>query len=66
MKEPFQINVPDATLQDLHDRLARVRWPGDFADPNWEYGTNLSYLKELVEYWRDQCLLASDAVCYAA
>ena len=53
-KEPFQINVPDTTLQDLHDRLARTRWPHDFANDQWEYGTNLTYLKELVEYWRDQ------------
>ncbi len=26
--EPFVINVPDATLVDLRERLLRTRWPG--------------------------------------
>src|SRR5262249_13251949 len=42
------------TLVDLRERLARTRWPGDFANANWEYGTNLRYLKELVDYWLHQ------------
>jgi pimeloyl-ACP methyl ester carboxylesterase len=52
-KEPFKVAVPAATLVDLRERLARTRWPDDFANAGWEYGTNLEYLKELVEYWRD-------------
>jgi pimeloyl-ACP methyl ester carboxylesterase len=51
-KEPFTISVPDATLTDLRERLGRTRWPRDFGNANWEYGTKLEYLKELVEYWR--------------
>ncbi len=50
-KEPFTISVPDATLEDLRARLARTRFPRDFGNSNWEYGTNTAYLKELVEYW---------------
>src|SRR5262249_27020861 len=50
--EPFTINVPDAVLTDLRERLDRVRWPGEIPDSGWDYGTNLSYLKGLVEYWR--------------
>ena len=53
-KQPFSVAIPDETLTDLQERLARVRWPGDFANSQWEYGTNLEYLKELVEYWRDE------------
>jgi pimeloyl-ACP methyl ester carboxylesterase len=52
-KEPFPVAISEETLRDLRDRLARVRWPGDFANADWRYGTNLTYLKELVEYWRD-------------
>ncbi len=52
-KEPFTITVPEEVLTDLHERLTKVRWAQDFANPNWEYGTNGDYLKELVEYWRD-------------
>lgn len=52
--EPFAIFVPDAVLTDLHQRLARTRWPGEIADSGWDYGTNLGYLKELVTYWQTQ------------
>ena len=49
--EPFVINVPDATLVDLRERLLRTRWPGEVAASGWTYGTNLGYIKELAEYW---------------
>jgi len=50
-KEPFVISVPDATLMDLRERLARTRWPEELDNESWQYGTNLAYLKELVDYW---------------
>ena len=52
--EPFQISVPDSALADLKARLKNTRFPDEVPDTGWEYGTNLAYLKELVEYWRDQ------------
>ncbi len=51
---PFRIEVPDAVLVDLRERLARTRFPGEVADSGWDHGTNLGYLKELVAYWRDR------------
>jgi pimeloyl-ACP methyl ester carboxylesterase len=51
---PFRIRVPDAVLSDLKQRLARTRFPGEIAGSDWDYGTNLGYLKELVAYWRDK------------
>jgi pimeloyl-ACP methyl ester carboxylesterase len=51
---PFKIQVSDAVLTDLKERLGRTRFPGEIANSNWDYGTNLSYLKELVAYWRDR------------
>lgn len=53
-KEPFTVAVPEETLADLRERLARTRFPGDFANADWQYGTNLTYLKELVDYWLHQ------------
>ncbi len=50
--EPFKIAVPDEVLIDLRERLARSRLPDEVPDTGWEYGTNLAYLKELIEYWR--------------
>lgn len=49
----FDVEIPDETLEDLHDRLARTRWPDQVADAGWEYGSNLAYMRELIEYWRD-------------
>ncbi len=50
--EPFKIQVTDAVLKDLRERLDRTRFPDEVPDTGWEYGTNLAYMKELVEYWR--------------
>jgi pimeloyl-ACP methyl ester carboxylesterase len=50
---PFKINVPESVLADLKQRLARTRFPGEIPGSNWDYGTNLAYLKDLVAYWRD-------------
>jgi len=52
--KPFKIEVPKTTLEDLRERLARTRWPDEVNDENWSYGTDLSYLKELCEYWKDK------------
>ena len=51
--QPFTINVPAATLADLRERLARVRWADAPPDAGWQFGTDLAYLQELVTYWRD-------------
>ena len=50
---PFTIRIPDDVLTDLKQRLSRARFADEFADAGWNYGTNLAYLKSLVEYWRD-------------
>jgi pimeloyl-ACP methyl ester carboxylesterase len=52
--QPFTINVPDTTLTDLRERLARTRWPDELPHAGWDYGSNLSFVKELVEYWRTE------------
>ncbi len=50
--KPFKIDIPQATLDDLHQRLARTRWPDEIEDAGWDYGTNLEYLKDLANYWQ--------------
>jgi pimeloyl-ACP methyl ester carboxylesterase len=50
---PFRIAVPDVDLTELHDAIARTRWPDEVADAGWEYGTPLEYLRELVGFWTD-------------
>jgi pimeloyl-ACP methyl ester carboxylesterase len=48
------IDIPQATLDDLRERLARTRWPDEVEGAGWDYGTNLVYLKELVDYWQHE------------
>jgi epoxide hydrolase len=50
--QPFRVDIPDAALDDLRDRLARTRWPDELPGAGWAYGVPLGYLKELAEYWR--------------
>jgi hypothetical protein len=50
---PFQIQVAEEVLMDLRQRLARTRWPDSLPDAGWDYGTNLAYLRHLVDYWQE-------------
>ena len=49
---PFRIDVPQADLDDLHDRLARTRWPAQLPGEGWARGVPVDYLSDLAEYWR--------------
>ena len=50
--QSFTLAIPQATLDDLRERLAHTRWPDEIESAGWDYGTNLAYLKELVDYWQ--------------
>lgn len=52
--ERFQIRVSDEILEDLKYRLEHVRWPDPLEGSDWERGTDQSYLRSLVTYWREQ------------
>jgi microsomal epoxide hydrolase len=49
---PFTLHIPDDTLADLMERLARVRWPDEPPLEPWSTGTSLAYMQRLVDYWR--------------
>jgi microsomal epoxide hydrolase len=51
---PFTIDVPDAVLDDLKDRLARTRWPDQIPGTEWAYGTDSTALRELCDYWANE------------
>ena len=48
---PFRIDIPQADLDDLRDRLARTRWPDQPPGLGWTRGVPPDYLKELAAYW---------------
>ena len=51
MINSFEVNIPISVLDDLRTRLSQVRLPDEINNSGWNYGTNLSYLKELSNYW---------------
>ncbi|WP_306358501.1 MULTISPECIES: epoxide hydrolase family protein [unclassified Nocardia] len=52
---PFRIQIPQAELDDLRDRLARTRspYPVPGAGSRWDHGIAPDYLRELASYWAD-------------
>jgi pimeloyl-ACP methyl ester carboxylesterase len=50
---PFVIDVPQADLDDLNERLRRTRWPDPETPGDWSQGVPLDYTRRLCEYWRD-------------
>lgn len=48
----FRIEIPDAELDDLRERLARTRWPDPATVDGWSQGVPLDYARELCDYWR--------------
>ena len=54
--QPFRIDIPQADLDDLRDRLTRTRWANELKldtapvqtgplPPEWEYGVPLAYVQ---------------------
>jgi pimeloyl-ACP methyl ester carboxylesterase len=50
---PFHVEIPQADLDDLKERLARARWPEELPGVGWGHGIPVPYLRELAEYWTD-------------
>jgi pimeloyl-ACP methyl ester carboxylesterase len=51
---PFRIEIPEADLDDLRQRLRRTRWPEPETVDDWSQGIPLDYTRELCEYWLEQ------------
>ncbi|MEI5582527.1 MULTISPECIES: epoxide hydrolase family protein [unclassified Agromyces] len=49
---PFAVEVDQADLDDLMERLARTRLPQPAPGDDWSYGTPNAYLRDAVEQWR--------------
>jgi epoxide hydrolase len=52
--KPFEINIPQSALDDLQTRLKATRWTDEAEGAGWTMGTNLDYMKSLVDYWQKQ------------
>ncbi len=50
---PFRVEIPQAALSDLRQRLARTRFPDEIPGVGWSRGVPLDYLRNLAHYWAD-------------
>ena len=50
--QPFTLAIADSALADLRDRLARTRLPDQAPDAPWAYGTDVGYMRGLLDHWR--------------
>ncbi len=51
---PFKIEVKQAVLDDLKERLKRTRWTDEPENAGWNYGIDPVYLKQLADYWQNK------------
>src|SRR5258706_9242542 len=51
--EPFTIHVDDEAIADLKARLKRTRWPHALDGVGWQQGSDLGFVQNLVERWKD-------------
>jgi epoxide hydrolase len=49
----FRVEISDAAIDDLHDRLARTRWPEKEPVEDWSMGIPLAYVQQLASYWAE-------------
>jgi pimeloyl-ACP methyl ester carboxylesterase len=48
---PFEVNIPEADLDDLRRRIAATRWPEKETVADQSQGVPLSMIQELARYW---------------
>ena len=52
--KPFRIEVSEADLRDLRQRLKQTRWPEPETVEDWSQGVPLAYVRELCRYWSER------------
>jgi Epoxide hydrolase N terminus len=52
--QPFRLHIQDSAIDDLRTRLARTRFPDQAPGEPWAYGTDVAYLKQLLEHWHSR------------
>lgn len=48
---PFRIAVPDEDVEDLRERLLRIRWPRQLPGDGWDRGVPVGYVRAVAERW---------------
>ncbi|WP_157897059.1 epoxide hydrolase family protein [Mycobacteroides salmoniphilum] len=48
----LNLDVPEAEVDDLRERLASTRWPALRTADQWDHGINIEWLQQFCDYWR--------------
>ncbi len=51
--EPHPVEVGDASVTDLRERLARAEWPEQPGELGWELGTDIGAARLVCSHWAD-------------
>jgi hypothetical protein len=49
---PYRIDIPQAAIDDLKQRLRQTRWPHAVAE-DWSRGQPVAFIRELADQWLD-------------
>ncbi|MFF0153670.1 epoxide hydrolase N-terminal domain-containing protein [Micromonospora sp. NPDC005203] len=52
--EPFRVHASPEELENLRARLRATRWPDAPEDAGGSPGTDITYLREIVDYWAEE------------
>jgi pimeloyl-ACP methyl ester carboxylesterase len=52
--EPFEVHVPESVISDLKERISRTKWPKPVRESGWDYGTDITVLRKLADYWQEK------------
>ena len=50
--KPFKVHIANSVLADLRRRLSKTKWPDQLPGTTWEYGADISKVRELANYWQ--------------
>lgn len=51
---PYTVHIHEDDIQELKRRLKRTRWPDELPGANWDYGIPLSFMKDMIAYWKEE------------
>jgi len=54
MAEVFKLAVPPGAIADLNERLGGTRFPDQAPGSAWAYGTDVVWMRGLVDFWRNE------------
>ncbi len=53
MIKSFKVDISDKYLQNIYSKVKNYPWHEMPDDGGWSYGTNLTAMKEISNYWVD-------------